>query len=77
VTPILILLLHKLAPHLLIFPPAQNWKFEKNDRDEREKWPEYMEAYQDMLNATSTDFAPWYSIPAGELRSGRPDVVEG
>mgnify|MGYP001187726358 CR=1 FL=1 len=44
--------------------PARNWKFSAADVQERLHWDEYMEAYSDMLTHTSTDFAPWYVIPA-------------
>ena len=42
----------------------KNWKFSLTDLSERSKWMDYMEAYEDMLNETSTDWAPWYVIPA-------------
>ena len=44
--------------------PEKNWKFNAADLDERKRWPEYVQAYQDALVATSTDAAPWYVIPA-------------
>jgi PPK2 family polyphosphate:nucleotide phosphotransferase len=44
--------------------PAKNWKFSSNDVAERQRWDDYMAAYQDMIRATSTDYAPWYVIPA-------------
>ena len=44
--------------------PNKNWKFSASDLAERSKWPAYMEVYEDMLNCTSTDQAPWYAIPA-------------
>jgi PPK2 family polyphosphate:nucleotide phosphotransferase len=44
--------------------PEKNWKFALGDVKEREHWDEYMEAYEDMIAATSTDHAPWYVIPA-------------
>ncbi|MCC8088818.1 MAG: polyphosphate kinase 2 family protein [Rikenellaceae bacterium] len=46
--------------------PAKNWKFSSSDLKERELWSEYMQAYSDMLSETSTDYAPWYVIPADE-----------
>ena len=42
----------------------KNWKFSVNDIHERRYWDEYQTAYQKMLNATSTEWAPWYVIPA-------------
>jgi len=44
--------------------PARNWKFSSADVQERLHWDEYMDAYSDMLTHTSTDYAPWYVIPA-------------
>ena len=44
--------------------PAKHWKFHAADLDERKVWPDYMKAYEDMLNKTSTEYAPWYIIPA-------------
>lgn len=42
----------------------KNWKFSENDAKERDLWDKYMDAYEDMLRATSTKHAPWYVIPA-------------
>jgi polyphosphate kinase 2 (PPK2 family) len=42
----------------------KEWKFSLTDLSERSKWVDYMEAYEDMLNNTSTEWAPWYVIPA-------------
>jgi PPK2 family polyphosphate:nucleotide phosphotransferase len=44
--------------------PAKNWKFSLADVRERDRWNDYMRAYEDMLAATSTDDAPWYVVPA-------------
>ncbi|MNK22063.1 Polyphosphate kinase 2 [compost metagenome] len=43
---------------------AKNWKFSSSDIKERALWDKYMDAYEDVLNETSTDYAPWYVIPA-------------
>jgi PPK2 family polyphosphate:nucleotide phosphotransferase len=40
------------------------WKYNPGDVDERMLWPEYMDAYQTMLERTSTDYAPWFVVPA-------------
>ncbi|WP_067861592.1 PPK2 family polyphosphate kinase [Nocardia shimofusensis] len=40
------------------------WKFNPSDIDERAFWPEYREAYQAMLDRTSTEHAPWFVIPS-------------
>ncbi|MBD2758724.1 polyphosphate kinase 2 family protein [Yimella sp. cx-573] len=44
--------------------PDKWWKFNPGDLDEREHWPAYQEAYQAVLDKTSTDTAPWYVVPA-------------
>ncbi len=44
--------------------PKKYWKFSDSDLAERALWDDYMQAYESMLNATSTEFAPWYAIPA-------------
>lgn len=42
----------------------KNWKFSLGDLDVRKQWDDYMKAYEEMLEKTSTDYAPWYIIPA-------------
>ena len=44
--------------------PKKCWKFQPGDLEERKFWKDYMEAYQDALGKTSTEWAPWYIIPA-------------
>jgi PPK2 family polyphosphate:nucleotide phosphotransferase len=44
--------------------PEKNWKFSVNDLKERGFWDDYMNAYEDMFNNTSTPWAPWHIIPA-------------
>jgi len=44
--------------------PEKNWKFSPEDLVERKLWPDYMKAYTDALYETSTDYAPWYVVPA-------------
>ena len=44
--------------------PAKRWKFSMNDVTERKLWDRYMGAYEEMIRETSTDYAPWYVIPA-------------
>lgn len=44
----------------------KNWKFSTVDVAERKHWDEYMKAYEEMLSATSTDYAPWYVLPADD-----------
>lgn len=44
--------------------PEKNWKFSENDVKERGFWNDYMNAYEDVFNHTSTEWAPWHIIPA-------------
>ena len=44
--------------------PAKNWKFSLGDLDVRKQWSAYQDAYEKALDATSTEAAPWYVIPA-------------
>ncbi|GAB3083735.1 polyphosphate kinase 2 family protein [Pedococcus soli] len=44
--------------------PDKQWKYNPGDVDERLQWPHYQEAYQAVLDRTSTDAAPWYVVPA-------------
>jgi PPK2 family polyphosphate:nucleotide phosphotransferase len=44
--------------------PAKNWKFNPGDLDERALWDDYTEAYREMLARCSTEWAPWYLVPA-------------
>jgi len=44
--------------------PEKHWKFSTADIAERAHWDEYMEAFEDALSATSTEWAPWYVVPA-------------
>lgn len=51
--------------------PKKNWKFSAGDLAERAHWKDYMNAYEDMLNATSTKHAPWYVVPADDKSTAR------
>ena len=44
--------------------PEKNWKFSAADVKERERWDDYMKAYEDMICHTATKHAPWYVVPA-------------
>ena len=44
--------------------PNKNWKFSSADVAERERWPEYTKAYEEMIQQTATPHAPWYVVPA-------------
>jgi PPK2 family polyphosphate:nucleotide phosphotransferase len=43
---------------------TKNWKFSVRDLPERGLWAEYMKAYRDALEKTSTEAAPWYIVPS-------------
>ena len=49
--------------------PGKNWKFEEGDIKERGHWDDYQQAYQDLINATSTERSPWYIIPADDKKN--------
>ena len=58
--------------------PEKNWKFSTADLAERGHWDDYMKAYEEALSATSTEWAPWYVVPADHkwvTRSVVADVV--
>ena len=44
--------------------PDKNWKLSVSDVRERAFWDDYMDAYEQVFNHTSTEFAPWYIVPA-------------
>ena len=44
--------------------PLKNWKFSSNDANERDFWDDYMTAYEEMIQETATNYAPWYVVPA-------------
>ena len=44
--------------------PDKNWKFSMADAKERGFWDDYMTAYEDVIRATSTPWAPWHVVPA-------------
>jgi PPK2 family polyphosphate:nucleotide phosphotransferase len=56
--------------------PEKNWKFSLSDAREREHWDEYMKAYEDAFNHTSTAWAPWYIIPADKKWFTRAAVAD-
>lgn len=59
-----------------VIDPDNHWKFNAGDMEESRRWDEYMEAYQAMLRATSTPWAPWYAIPADAKPYMRRTVAE-
>jgi len=46
--------------------PEKNWKFSFGDLDKRKQWDDYMAAYEEMLQRTTTAAAPWYVIPSNQ-----------
>ena len=51
--------------------PEKNWKFSATDIEERKFWKQYMTAYETCLDATSSNEAPWYVVPADDKRNAR------
>ncbi|MET0455966.1 MAG: polyphosphate kinase 2 family protein [Mycobacterium sp.] len=56
--------------------PDKYWKYNPGDVDERELWPKYQEAYQAVLDRTSTDFAPWHVVPCDRKWYSRLAITE-
>jgi PPK2 family polyphosphate:nucleotide phosphotransferase len=44
--------------------PEKRWKFNPGDLEERKLWPEYMKAFEEAIQKTSTKWAPWYVVPS-------------
>jgi PPK2 family polyphosphate:nucleotide phosphotransferase len=64
--------------------PAKHWKFRLGDLEERKLWSDYMQAYEEVLSKTSTEYAPWYIVPANHkwfrdlvISSVLVDTLEG
>jgi PPK2 family polyphosphate:nucleotide phosphotransferase len=51
--------------------PEKNWKFSDGDLKERKLWDKYMFCYEDLLNRTSKENAPWFVIPADDKPTAR------
>ncbi|WP_159950761.1 PPK2 family polyphosphate kinase [Polaribacter septentrionalilitoris] len=51
--------------------PEKNWKFSSGDLKERKLWDKYMFCYEDLLNRTSKEEAPWFVIPADDKPTAR------
>ncbi|MGB6269520.1 MAG: PPK2 family polyphosphate kinase [Olleya sp.] len=54
----------------------KNWKFSAGDLKERKLWGNYMDCYEDAINRTSKDYAPWYNIPADDKPTARLIVAQ-
>lgn len=53
-----------------------NWKFAPGDLKERELWNKYQECYEDIINKTSKDYAPWFIVPADNKETARYIVAK-
>jgi PPK2 family polyphosphate:nucleotide phosphotransferase len=56
--------------------PEKHWKFSPSDLAERAFWKDYMEAFEEAMSATSTEWAPWYIIPADHKWVARAVVAD-
>jgi len=56
--------------------PEKNWKFSAGDLKERKLWDKYQDCYEDLLNRTSTDYAPWFVVPADDKPTARYIVAK-
>jgi len=56
--------------------PNKHWKFSEADIKERDYWADYIKAYEDTINKTSTKWAPWYVIPSDHKWLARSLVAE-
>jgi PPK2 family polyphosphate:nucleotide phosphotransferase len=56
--------------------PKKNWKFSVADFKERVQWDDYQQAFEDMLNNTSTEHAPWFVIPSDNKWFARLAISE-
>jgi PPK2 family polyphosphate:nucleotide phosphotransferase len=54
----------------------KNWKFSPGDLKERKLWDKYQECYEDAINRTSKEYAPWYTIPADDKATARYIVAK-
>ena len=54
----------------------KNWKFSPADITERGFWDDYMKAYEEAINETSTDYAPWHVIPADQKWFSRVAAIQ-
>ncbi|MDJ0314544.1 PPK2 family polyphosphate kinase [Arthrobacter sp. H35-D1] len=66
--------LERLAARL--HDPTKYWKYSPTDLDERKFWPQYMDAYQRVLDRTNTEHAPWHVVPADKKWYARMAVQE-
>ena len=62
----------RLADRLI--NPDKRWKFNPGDLEDRKLWPDFMSAYETMVQKTSTEHAPWHIIPS-DNRSTRGAII--
>jgi polyphosphate kinase 2 (PPK2 family) len=56
--------------------PEDNWKFSTGDLKERERWDDYMKYYEEAINKTAKENAPWYVVPADDKGVARYIVAK-
>lgn len=56
--------------------PEKQWKLTEEDWRNREKWPQYVQAIDDMLRYTNTDYAPWHILQSNDKRYARLQALE-
>ena len=56
--------------------PEKNWKFSAADLPERKLWDQYMKAYEEAINETSKENAPWFVIPADHKWFARVAAIQ-
>ncbi len=56
--------------------PDKNWKFAMGDLKERALWDQYQEAYEEAINRTSKDYAPWFIVPADQKWFARITAIQ-
>ena len=57
-----------------LIKPNKRWKFNPGDLEDRKLWPDFMDAYEAMVQKTSTDHAPWHVIPS-DSRATRGAII--
>jgi PPK2 family polyphosphate:nucleotide phosphotransferase len=56
--------------------PKKNWKFDHGDLDERERWDDYLLAFEECFRSTSSSWAPWYAVPSDDKHYQRWQVAQ-
>jgi polyphosphate kinase 2 (PPK2 family) len=56
--------------------PKKNWKFNLGDLDERDRWDDYISAYEECFRVTSCPWAPWYAVPSDDKHYQRWQVAK-